>query len=58
MTPPGPPSGVRPWTVWTPLGAALAVVLLLATVGSVGVGFGVMTSCTTTYDCTATGCPR
>ena len=24
MTPSGHPSGVRPWTVWTPLGVALA----------------------------------
>ncbi|SET73935.1 hypothetical protein [Geodermatophilus poikilotrophus] len=57
MTPPGHASGVRPWTVWTPLGVALAVVLFLATVGSVGVGFGVMTDCTNTYSCTSTGCP-
>jgi hypothetical protein len=38
--------------VWTPLGVSLAVVLFLATVGSVGV----MTNCTTTHSCTATGC--
>ena len=50
------PATVRPWWVWTPLGVSLAVVLLLATVGSVGVGFGVMTNCTTTHSCTATGC--
>ena len=56
MTPPGHPSGVRPWTVWTPLGVALAVVLFLATIGSLGIGFGVMTSCTNTYGCTSTGC--
>jgi hypothetical protein len=36
------PSAVRPRTVWTPLGVALAVVLFLATVGSLGVGFGVI----------------
>ena len=50
------PAAVRPWTVWTPVGLALAVVLLLATVGSLGVGFGVMTSCTNTHSCTSTGC--
>jgi hypothetical protein len=36
------PSAVRPRTAWTPLGVALAVVLFLATVGSLGVGFGVI----------------
>ena|SRR3712207_2401548 len=56
MTAPGHSSPVRPWTVWTPLGVALAVVLFLATVGSSGVGFGVMTDCTNTYSCTSTGC--
>jgi hypothetical protein len=50
------PSAVRPRTVWTPLGVALAVVLFLATVGSLGVGFGVMTDCTGAYGCTSTGC--
>jgi hypothetical protein len=56
MTAPGRPATVRPWSVWTPLGVSLAVVLFLATVGSVGVGFGVMTNCTNTHSCTATGC--
>ena len=56
MTAPGHCPPVRPWTVWTPLGVALAVVLFLATVGSLGVGFGVMTNCTNTYSCTSTGC--
>ena len=56
MTAPGPSSAVRPWTVWTPLGAALAVVSILATIGSFGVGFGVMTNCTNTHGCTSTGC--
>jgi hypothetical protein len=56
MTPSGHSSGVRPWTVWTPLGVALAVVLFLATIGSLGVGFGVMTGCTNTHNCTSTGC--
>ncbi|WP_448610928.1 hypothetical protein [Geodermatophilus sp. URMC 60] len=56
MTAPRDPSAVRPWTVWTPLGVALAVVLFLATIGSLGVGFGVLTNCTNTYGCTATGC--
>ena len=44
MPAPRDPAAVRPWTVWTPLGLALAVVLLLATVGSLGVGCGVITS--------------
>src|SRR3712207_1893057 len=56
MTAPGRPAAVRPRSVWTPLGVSLAVVLFLATVGSVGVGFGVMTNCTNTYSCTSTGC--
>jgi hypothetical protein len=56
MTAPGHSPPVRPWTVWTPLGVALAVVLFQATVGSLGVGFGVMTGCTNTYSCTSTGC--
>ena len=56
MTAPGHSSTVRPWTVWTPLGVALAVVLFLATVGSLGVGFGVMTNCTNTYRCTTVSC--
>jgi hypothetical protein len=56
MTAPGHAPPVRPWTVWTPLGVALTVVLFLATVGSLGVGFGVMTNCTNTYSCTSTGC--
>ena len=38
------------------LALSLAVVLFLATVGSLGVGFGVMTNCTNTYTCTSTGC--
>ena len=42
--------------VRVPLALSLAVVALLATVGSVGAGFGVMTSCTNTYGCTSTGC--
>ncbi len=40
----------------TALGVSLAVVLFLATLGSVGAGFGVMTDCTNTHDCTSTGC--
>ena len=36
---------------------SLAVVLFLATFGSFGIGFGAMTGCTTTYECTASGCP-
>jgi hypothetical protein len=49
-------AAVRPWTLWTPVGLALAVVLFLATVGSLGVGFGVMTNCTNTHSCTSSGC--
>jgi hypothetical protein len=45
------------WSVTTALRASLAVVLLLGTLGSFGVGFGLMTRCTDTYSCTATGCP-
>lgn len=56
MPAPGRPAAVRPWSVWTPLGVSLAVVLFLATIGSFGVGFGVMTNCTNTYNCTAAGC--
>jgi hypothetical protein len=56
MTASGHSPPVRPRTVWRPLGVALAVVLFLATVGSPGVGFGVMTNCTNTYSCTSTGC--
>jgi hypothetical protein len=37
-------------------GPRLAVVLFLATAGSAGVGFGVMTNCTNTHRCTSTGC--
>ena len=39
-----------------PLGISLAVVLLLATIGSFAVGFGVMTGCTNTYSCTTVSC--
>ena len=56
MTAPRHPAAVRRWTGWTPLGIALAVVLFLATIGSLGVGFGVMTSCTNTHGCTSSGC--
>ena len=51
-----PPAG-RARTVWTPLGISMAVVGLLATIGSFGAGFGVMTDCTNTYSCTTMGCP-
>jgi hypothetical protein len=51
MTAPRPSTAVR-----TALGVSLAVVLFLATLGSVGAGFGVMTDCTNAYDCTVTGC--
>ena len=51
MTAPPPSAAVR-----TALGVSLAVVLFLATLGSVGAGFGVMTDCTNAYDCTVTGC--
>ncbi|TQN35714.1 hypothetical protein FHU33_4943 [Blastococcus colisei] len=50
------PAARRPGSVWPPLSASLAAVLVLATVGSFGVGVGVMTSCTNTYSCTSTGC--
>ena len=51
MTAPRLPAAVR-----TALGVSLGVVLFLATVGSFGAGFGVMTSCTNTYSCTVTVC--
>ena len=35
---------------------SLAVVLFFATLGSPGMGFGVLTSCTNTYDCSITSC--
>jgi hypothetical protein len=50
------PAPGRPWSVWTPLGISLAVVAVLATVGSFGAGFGVMTACTDEYSCTETTC--
>jgi hypothetical protein len=56
MTAPRHPSAARAGTVWTPLGLSLAVVGFLATLGSSSVGFGVMTNCTDTHSCTATGC--
>ncbi|RBY93676.1 hypothetical protein DQ237_17055 [Blastococcus sp. TF02-8] len=40
----------------TPLRISLGIVLLLATLGSFGAGFGTMTDCTNTFDCTSTGC--
>ena len=36
--------------------ASLAVVLVLATFGGFGAGFGVMTGCTDAYSCTVTAC--
>ncbi|WP_324275277.1 hypothetical protein [Blastococcus brunescens] len=51
MTPPS-----HPGRVWPPLSASLVVVLVLATIGSFAVTFGLMTSCTTTFSCTATSC--
>lgn len=50
------PAPSRPQEVWATLRASLAVVLLVATIGSFGAGFGVMTSCTNTYSCTVTNC--
>ncbi|WP_336033613.1 hypothetical protein [Geodermatophilus sp. FMUSA9-8] len=35
---------------------SLAVALFLATLGSFGASFGVMTNCTNTHSCTVTGC--
>lgn len=35
---------------------ALSLVLLLATLGSFGAWFGLMTQCTDTYSCTTTSC--
>jgi hypothetical protein len=50
------PAFHHPSSVRGPLLASLAVVLALATIGSFGVGFGVLTDCTTTYRCTVTAC--
>lgn len=36
---------------------AIAVCVLLGTLGWFAVGFGMMTECTNNYSCTATGCP-
>ena len=41
-----------PWL----LGLSLLVVLAIATVGSFGAGFGVMTACTNQFSCTVTAC--
>ena len=38
------------------LGAALALILLIATAGSFAVGFGVLTDCTNVFSCTRTDC--
>ena len=56
MTVPGTSTPTRPRRAWLPLGASLAVVVLLATIGSFAVNFGVMTSCTNTFSCAATSC--
>jgi hypothetical protein len=45
-----------PRTSSTALRASLAVVLLLATFGGFGAGFGVLTGCTNDYGCTVTAC--
>jgi hypothetical protein len=37
-------------------GAALALILLIGTAGSFGVGFGVLTDCTNAFSCTTTDC--
>jgi hypothetical protein len=49
-----PDGGSR--TVWPPLRASLAVIVFIGTIGSFGVGFGVMTGCTNDYLCTITDC--
>jgi hypothetical protein len=38
------------------LPASLFIVLVLATFGSFGAGFGLMTACTNAYNCTITDC--
>jgi hypothetical protein len=38
------------------VGVSLAVIVVVATLGSFAAGFGVMTDCTSTYSCTDTGC--
>ena len=54
MSTPHRPVRPRPWTTWLPLGASLAVVFGLATVGSFGASFGVATTCTNDYSCSVT----
>src|SRR3954471_14927140 len=51
VTSPGAPTIGR-----APLVLAIVVPLLLGTVVVFGVGFGVLTACTDTYNCTVTGC--
>jgi hypothetical protein len=46
---------VTPTRTW-PMAVSLVVVFLLATLGSFGAVFGVMTDCTNTYNCTSDGC--
>jgi hypothetical protein len=50
------PAPLSSRTVRPPLIVALALVLVLATIGSFAAGFGVMTDCTNAYSCTTTGC--
>jgi hypothetical protein len=42
--------------VRAPLIVAIAVIVLVGTVGSFAVGFGVLTDCTNLYSCTRTAC--
>ncbi|MGY1706284.1 hypothetical protein ACI79C_17100 [Geodermatophilus sp. SYSU D00697] len=56
MNEPRRPAPDRPRTPRALLIASLTVVLTLATLGSFGASFGVMTQCTDTYSCTVTSC--
>ena len=47
--------GARTSAGW-PVALAVVVPLMLGTVVAFGVGFGVLTGCTDTFGCTATGC--
>jgi hypothetical protein len=54
MVDPAFPAWDRPRATRTPLLVTLLVVLPLATIGSFGAAFGVMTQCTDDYSCTDT----
>ena len=54
--PTAPPARTSARGPWPQLRASLVVIAVLATIGSFGVGFGIMTGCTNEYSCTVTDC--